>query len=360
MKLHCITSLAFLFLCYGCNDRASVTPTIVFDRTDFENTIVLSHPDTICVEDALNPLDFYLVKDSLVLIENADNSQQYKAGLYSLSQGKLIREIAPKGEGPKEFVSCQLDVRENSSDLFYIDDFVQNKYWECNLDSIIANKEYLVKSFTYSRDVIRLCSQDSTYIGYNFWYLNNADYDNNVPALQKYKQMNGPKGRLANGHPYFVANVTGGFVFMSPDKNRIWVADFHDDKIHIYNDSLQEIKCLSGPDYFEHEFEDIHDKNYDHFVSFSKGTAYQSYIAYTKNSKYVYLVYEGTNGTYQRLDKLNPVEVFKFDWEGNPITYYKLDKYIRTISIDSQENFLYATSYNSHDASTVFIRYALK
>ena len=93
----------------------------------------------------------------MVLIENADDSQRYKAGLYQLKTGKLIREFAPKGEGPNEFVSCQLDVRSNLSSVFYADDFMQNKYWECNLDSLIQEGGYLMDYFIYSREVIRLC-----------------------------------------------------------------------------------------------------------------------------------------------------------------------------------------------------------
>ena len=98
----------------------------------------------------------------MVLIENADDSQRYKAGLYQLKTGKLIREFAPKGEGSNEFVSCQLDVRSNLSSVFYADDFMQNKYWECSLDSLIQEGGYLMDYFIYSREVIRLCPLQKT------------------------------------------------------------------------------------------------------------------------------------------------------------------------------------------------------
>lgn len=360
---HIILYLLSIFLCCACCEKTSTRsiPDTDFSRKDFRQSISLSDPDTVIIDDALNPLDFYLVKDSMVLIENADDSQTYKAGIYQLKTGRLIREFARKGEGPEEFVSCQLDVRSNLSDSFYLDDFMQNRYWECNLDSLIFGSRYLQDHFIYSRDVIRLCPLNNIYIGYNFWFIDEACFDNGISSpLGKYEKKTQPSGRQSTGHPYFVANVTGGFVFCSPDKKQIWVADFYDSRIHIYNDSLQEIKCLHGPDNFKRTFNASPDKEYNHFVSFDRGTSFRGYVAYTTTDKHVYLVYEGTNGTPYRVHDLKPVEVFKLDWEGNLLLRYQLDRYIRTVSIDSQERHLYATSYSSHGDPTVFIKYTLK
>ena len=162
MGKYCLL-LSVILCCVSCIVTEQKTDSgINFTREDFPVSVSLSNPDTLTINDALNPLDFYLVRDSMVLIENADDSQRYKAGLYQLKTGKLIREFAPKGEGPNEFVSCQLDVRSNLSSVFYADDFMQNKYWECNLDSLIQEGGYLMDYFIYSRDVIRLCPLQKT------------------------------------------------------------------------------------------------------------------------------------------------------------------------------------------------------
>jgi hypothetical protein len=168
-------------------------------------------------------------------LTNRDNVQEYKAGIYSLASGKLIREFGHKGNGPKEFVSCSLDVRTNDSDIFYMEDVVQNKYWICSIDSLLENNDFQLKEFTYSRDVIRLCPIGNKYIGYNFWYIKEDEYTNNVPKLQEYEMVSGPKGRLGTGYDYFVANVTGGYVFTNPDNRDVWVADFYEGKIDIDN-----------------------------------------------------------------------------------------------------------------------------
>lgn len=358
MKRILYLCLAIFFnSCHIKNDHEHITSS--FDRTDFAHTKVLKGSQNIHIKDALNPLYMYVVKDSLVLASNRDATQHFKAGLYSLSSGKLIKEIAPRGEGPKEFIDCTIDIRDCNSDIFYLEDVTQNKYWICSIDSILSSSDYQLESFTYSRDAIRLCPLENEYIGYNFWYLNEKEYDNKVVPLTKYPMTNEPKGRLGSGHEYFVANVTGGYVFTRPNQKNIWVANFFDDKIEIYNDSLQLIQCLHGPDHFKRNFKMIQEDNFK-YLFFEKGTSFRSYLAYTLTSKHVYLVYEGTNGDPYQMDNLKNVEVFKLDWDGNLICNYQLDKHAYAISVDSKEEYLYAACYQSYEGEVEFVKYELK
>ncbi len=113
--------LFFLYLVISfcsCSNHYKDDTTLAFQRKDMPRPISLSQPDTIAIEDALDPLDIFLVKDSLILVSNRNASSAYKAGLYSLNNNKLIKEIAPKGNGPKEFISCTLDIRDANSDIF--------------------------------------------------------------------------------------------------------------------------------------------------------------------------------------------------------------------------------------------------
>lgn len=352
--------LNLIMLGYSCSSSNKDEKISTFDRKDIPEIISLSQPDTIQIEEALDPLEFFLVKDSLIVISNKNASSTYKSGVYSLNNRKLIKEIAPKGNGPKEFISCTLDIRENNSDIFYIEDVIQNKYWKCSMDSILSGSDYLLENFRYSREVIRLCPLDSSYIGYNFWYINHTKYDNKIPQLNRYsKNVNSIKRTEDTNYNYFVANVTGGYVFMNQSKKCIWVTDFFDDRIYIYDDSLKLSKCIWGPDHIEPQLISINKNNYN-YIFFEKGTSYRGYLAYTTTEKHIYLVYEGTNGTPYRTTDLQPVEVFKFDWDGNLLSTYKLDKYIYTISVDSHEEFLYGTSCNSYEGEVTFIKYPLK
>lgn len=349
-------TLILLTGCYKENDDEKIT--FSFNRDNFKETKSLKAFQKTDIEEALNPLYMYVVKDSLVLVSNRDATQPFKAGLYSLNSGKLIREIAPKGNGPEEFIDCTIDVRAGSSDIFYLEDAIQNTYRICSIDSILSFSDYILRSFTYSRDVIRLCPVKDKYIGYNFWYLNEKAYDNKVMPLETYPMTNEPKARTGTGHEYFVANVTGGYVFMSPDQKKIWVANLFDDKIEIYNDSLRLTKCLHGPDHFERKYKLVEEDNFK-YLFFEKGTSFRSYLAYTLTKDHVYLVYEGTNGTPYHMNDLKNVEIFKLDWNGNLICNYRLDKYAYAISVDSKEEYLYAACYQSYDGEVEFVKYKL-
>ncbi len=352
-----IICLSILLL--GCENDNKSHITTLFDRNDFLETVSLNSPQKIELEEALNPYYCYLVKDSLVILSNRDDVQKYKAGLYSLNSGKLIREFGHKGNGPKEFIDFTLDIRRNDADVFYVEDVIQNKYWICSLDSLVKNKEYQLKEFTYSRDVIRLCPMNDEYIGYNSWYTKENKYTNNVKKLQSYVMVSGPKGRIATGYDYFVANVTGGYVFTNPTKKNIWVADFFEGKIDIYNDSLQLIKILVGPDEFNHQYKLIEEDGFK-YVYFAKGTSYRGYLCYTLTQDHVYLVYEGTNGTPYRMEDLKNVEIFKLDWNGNLLCNYQLNKHAIAISVDSGEKYLYACCLDSYDGDVEFLKYVLK
>lgn len=77
MRFNICMLLILLFitmLC--CNDTSPVIckNTIVFNRNDFREQICLSNPDTIITE-ALNPLFYHIIRDSMILISNKDDSQ---------------------------------------------------------------------------------------------------------------------------------------------------------------------------------------------------------------------------------------------------------------------------------------------
>lgn len=54
-----------------------------------------------------------------------------------------------------------------------------------------------------------------------------------------------------------------------------------------------------------------------------------------------------------------PVEVFKFDFNGNPICRYELDRYVSNISIDSDDDFLYDTYRKSAADYPVLVKYKM-
>ncbi|MDR1339320.1 MAG: hypothetical protein LBK58_04635, partial [Prevotellaceae bacterium] len=136
--------IGLMTLCFGCNSNKPTDrdeSVISFDRKDIPKQVVLHDPEEIVFEDLLNPAAFYVVYDTLVVVQNQPNCD-YMIEMYSLNGKTLLGQFAQRGGGP--------------------DDFLQ----ELHLQT----------------EIIPVGEED--YIGYNFWYVNSDKYSNNVPALK--------------------------------------------------------------------------------------------------------------------------------------------------------------------------------
>lgn len=356
-----ILSFLLLITMLCCKDTTSKIDkeTIFFNRNDFQEQISLSHPDTIMTE-ALNPLFHYIIRDSLVLVSNKDDSQTFKCGLYSIT-GEMICEFAPKGSGPYEFVSASIKVDSNNTDTFHIEDAVQKKLWIYNIDSLISRKHtYQPSGINIPRSVINYCLYtDNTLVGYHFWYCDNEKYNNNIPplAMYRYDQDTEIKSQK-HEYKYFVANITGGLLFTDKKKREIWCANLYQDKIDIYNDSLKIIKSLSGPDQYNIKYAEV-DEGTNMGIYFDRDNKYEAYRSYCLTDKHIYLLYLAIHDVPYKSNNLPPVEVFKLSWEGELLAVYKLNRYVYSISIDSEEKYLYGTSCNSYEDMPDFVKYKL-
>lgn len=361
-----LVCVSFLTSCYTeySEEKSSC---IHFTRKDFKQHIILENPDTISLEETYNnPASFYLIDDSLVLVNNQPNSSCF-IEIFSLNTKKHLLSLATKGIGPEEFISCTCYSISNFSPLFYIQDEQTHSFYVADIKKTLNKKRlHINEKFQYNPEIhpyTRICIlNDKYYLGYNMWYLNDSQINNGVPELKKYlkndsnaKSINTPN---LQEYKYFVADVNGGN-FILPSKRRIWLTDTHKDKITIYNDSLQYIKTLIGPDLYNIKYDTKKSNTPISFAVFKNNNYFSSYKYWTQTKKHIYLIYEGLNNQPYDPENLKPVEIFKFDLDGNPICNYKLDQYVYHISIDSQEKYLYATTRTSYKEMAFFVRYKL-
>ena len=158
---------------------------------------------------------------------------------------------------------------------------------------------------------------------------------------------------------YFVGDVNGGNFIKLPNRT-VWLTDFHQDKITIFNDSMQVMKTIIGPDRFALEYVEKKTNFPLPFISFSNDRTIESYQLATYTDKHVYVIYKGVNEKKSDTPTFKPVEVFKFDYDGNPITCYTLDRLVYQISVDRNEEYLYATARTSPDEPARLVRYSIK
>lgn len=335
-----------------------------FDKND--NIVTFSHDDfqvqktlkgeQIAVPTILSPNEMYVMHDSLVLVCNTNPGMKKKIGLYNLNTWNLLGEFAVRGHANDEFIDCSV-VPSVNSNIFFLKDMQKAQFWICDIDLLSYNKPCAKSQFYYSRNAMDIYPLDSTYIGFNFWYLNDEKYDNNVPSIAEYSMKSHDDGKLKKSYDYFVANVTGGIIFRNPKNHEIWVAYRHDNTIEIYDDLLHLKRVMHGPNYKKNTYA-TQKFSHQEVVMFTSESYTSCYSGYYATDNYVYLIYE--NITCDKFpQKPKPVEILKFDWNGNCISNYKLDKFAYTISVNSKENILYATCCDENNGEVQFYKYRL-
>ncbi|MBQ3632262.1 MAG: hypothetical protein II949_13675 [Prevotella sp.] len=329
-----------------------------FSHNDFSKTIGLKG-EKIELSDMLNPDDMFLVSDSMIIASNDDPAQRDKVQLFSLQTGHRISSFGAKGHARNELVSCDIIIPFSVSDTFYIDDFTQSRYWVCSVDSLKNGRSPICATSDYSRDVITILPEDTTYIGFNFWYLNDSDYDNGInKAIERYDTGVPNERNRSTEYNYFVANVTGAVMVRNPHNDDVWVAYNHDNLIEIYDKSLELKRRMKGPEKARKQYVTTPVKN-KKFVSFGKDMHVGCYYAAIATNSHVYFLYRNINDAPFPI-KPQPVEILKIDWNGRLVCNYKLDRYAYCISVDSKEENLYGACVDSESGATELVKFKLK
>ena len=354
----------FVLTACGTGERTNEN-AVFFTRDDFKEHRTLSNPEELVFPNLLNPTAFYLIRDTIVVANNQTNNE-YLVEIYSLNNKNTpLAQVARRGNGPGEVLSGAALIHANSPDFMFFDRQA-NLYYQVNVDSILSNRRLVFdKTIKYSSvlhpNVEPVITGENEYIGYSIWYSDAPKYDNHVPALTRYTPNNVPEERLDVGtlakYDYFVAPINTVCLFENPSTKQLWMADGHRDRIKIYNDSLCVEKVLCGPDNFKVRYKDVRNNAGIRFVTFD-GKESRAYLNYTITDKYIYLIYAGTD-SYD-IDNLQPVEIFKLDYDGNLLCNYKLDRFVLTLSVDSKEEYFYCTTRKSVQGDEAhFIRYKL-
>lgn len=352
-----------IFVC-SCQNGTKESETLNFTRDNFKQQIVLSNPEEITLEELLNPAVFYVIQDSILVVQNQLNCD-YMLELYSINTLQPLAQVASKGNGPGEMSSCACFIESGTSSVFYIQDTQRNMYYTVNIDSILKSHELeFLNQFKYNSTRLpnsEICLLDNQrYVAYNMWYLDSKEFDNHISqplAIHPIGEQDLSQSEQSEEFPYFVASVNGAHLLKNPVNGTIWAADMHKDQIDIYDDSLNLIKTLKGPDHFEVKYVRKQINAPVAFITFEDDKYCQAYSSYFLTDKHIYIIYEGNQ--HFNPENLQPVEVFKFDFEGNPIADYKLDHYVYSISVDKNEKFLYCSSRSTVMEPAKLLKYKL-
>ena len=330
-----IVSIIVLFALYcNCINNKDEDTTVCFTYKDFGNSIELK--GEVLPSDSLwKPGNLYFVDSSFVFIDD------YYGDYFVLTYNKnlqLITKNVPKGNGPNESVNCRI-LQTGSTYIWAFDMALrQMKAYNKN-DLLTKNNIPPEKTTSFNEQFFRIAAiSNNSFVGASI-----SDHDN----LLSLYDHNGMKNNTINApYPQFMAKENNlennrlfeNRIYYSEKNNKIVVLYIHTDLIDIYDENLNLLKRIHGPDQFIPE------------LSFNNNSAQiipnKTKFAYAQarfTSTEIWALYYGTSPDFTGIE--GPNRIFVFDFTGKPLRSYTLEFPVRGgFDVDEDNNVLYCLS----------------
>ena len=362
MKTISITSIIFLSILFvGCdNKQNSFLPSdkVVYlteDNIPPLQKILFEKIDIS--EDLSYASSFYVYRDTLlVLAHNIPNP--YWLTFMNMKGDSVIAQYLKKGNGPNDML-CNFTNMHNNRLLY--DGCVTNKLTIFNLDSVLRKGQSYMPQIHWlsnSRYVSFDMLTDTSFVFYNYWYLENGGEKINkgVPELVV-------TGKDANysyepPHNVTVVNIVSGANVLSDiNRKRVFVAHHCKPQFTLLNSDLDTLKIICGPEPIEkYKYEDKGD------FGGLWPILYNEYTLRSITSDNYIFVWNRRIHNIKREDideyrDNHKPEIFKFDWDGNLLARYQdinIDVLHELSGFSEESNTLYLTAWGENNERTFY------
>ncbi|MES2005757.1 MAG: BF3164 family lipoprotein [Bacteroidota bacterium] len=165
--------------------------------------------------------------------------------------------------------------------------------------------------------------------------------------------VNIPKGMPANAWK----DAYSGFLFLKPTEEKVAIALRYTDRIEIFDLHTQKSKLIKGPENYAPEFMPIKVYGRDLMVMGRTEKTRMAFQKGTVTNRYIYLLYSGNydEQVYNPQSQIRAAGkyIYVYDWNGNPIRKYSLDRYVTCIAVSEDDKVLYAFDRNTENISKV-------
>lgn len=310
---------------FGCNSVSTKDPILA----DFTKTIHLTMEKSLIQNSDIGEIVDMLVIDSFLISDEIFSKKIFK--LYDIQTGKLLSNFIDKGRGPNEMLfphilnyynqDCFTTFDNNNKELIYFSlcEFRNQNYRFHKKEKIefTTTKSFATKSYLLN-DSTLLCTgilEKGQYILYNLKSKNTKlllDY----PYDEKHKgESNEIKGTAFQGE-----------ISVKPDRKKFANA----------TGGIFEICELQGADirrifrkiYYFPEYKII--QNHAAFYS----TQPYAFHSITSTDSYIFLIYSGRSMKEFGEEYYAGNNLLVFDWEGNPVVNFILDRYLKNFTLD--------------------------
>lgn len=368
MNMKCLQSLKNtisyvigVLLLLGCKRATSGDATAIVYPEDFRKHAVEIHGTQVHLDEEMIYANRFFVYDSLLIVRNNPKSQKNLIEIRNLHTMDLMKSFFSYGEGPEEFLLCQMSLNENK---LVIRDSMRDRFTFVNLDSIL-HPDYKPVFIKYSGDYHEFApyKSDSAVMLNAYTYKNDKLGINiDVPRLNKASLkktiVNPYKPSDFEVYPY---NVTNGRIAVSESNSIILYASAHTPNIELFDNNLNLLKNIKVPDYYEDKIQVI--KKEDAGVVFKEWLPYATSAISIINNCF-YLLY---NGFYYETEipieknkdpKFFPL-ILKISMDGKLQKVYHCDRYIFNMSIVENGKTAYLSGFDE-DGNYALYKYVLE
>lgn len=332
-----LLSLLFCSILFGLNSCTSngIKDAESFDWSSIPEPVYLKG-DSISFDEILLTPTRIVVIDSFLLTKNRNVERFFH--IYNLNTKKKVGERIPFGIGPKEMLDPVW--------LFMPDG---------NLAVFDRNKRQMD---IYPKNLLLTCDTVSPlkHISFNNQLMNPAILPG-VGILSSNLQTENPKfiavdfegnkisefGEYPNDYKektLYEKSVTFmGDMAVKPDGSRWVMTHKPTDMLEIYDNNLNLLKRLQGPD------QNVPDLKEENGRIQRKGRASkEAYFFPFATNECFYVLYDGREYDTESPTRYLRDKLLVFDWDGNPIKYYKLSEPILHFCLDEKQQIIYGVS----------------
>jgi hypothetical protein len=337
-----LTLLIPIFIC--CNDRSKSKNEILIDNGKNEKEIKMLEGTNIVIND--NYIDMkgaimeYSKNKNILVFRNAEynNNKSYYL-IYSIDNNKIIKEFGKKGQGPNELIHPSMIVNNEYDNKFgYLVDFGNYKLYDIDNDyNLIYNHKI---EWAENLNVLDLFPiNDSTFIALthnskNGLYINIVS-NNNIKQLYDLS--------ILSSVNFFYAYT--GTLQINFKLERMMYAYKFFNEIHIFDFNGNNIKKIIGKDKNRNK-----GNGTEEWLDNPNTSMY--YMRSYSTDKYIYLLYAEERTLSEPFKEYTIID--QYDWEGNFINKYKLDKSYGILCVDDETKIFYYLTSDEDDPLYIY------
>lgn len=282
--------------------------------------------------------------DDIILV--SDPSKNYTMKIVDLEKNRFYN-FGKRGEGPNEMNSqiSRFTVDYNKN-LFYVND--NFKYYNYSVDS-------LKKGITSPNSYFDFSAENDGFIGsttfckgkiiggmFNNKFGSYSIIDKTTKGKYKYPKTGGP---LSN-QSYFFAHPNKELVFYMQSKSAV---------LGIINVSNNDIEIEKELTWWVSNVKEVVDGNTRTTIP-DKNPRIE-FVSADVTNNYIYILYSGKTVNTASMEEAAKAflsnTVYVMDWTGKPIKTYNLDQEVRSITVDENNNLIYAASYQGGEPNLI-------